>query len=366
MSEQVQPARPTPYDERPAYGTPTGPAYEPSGTDRASDPLSLSDEEFDARYGDAYPSLRFHQLLRSGPRFGFWWSLLGALTMAFVMLVLAPFLWLVPFLVWLAVTGQDVVAWLGALSTLSDPSPSMLAYLMLTLASLIPAAWFVARVIHGVKPRWLTSVGPRMRWGFFGVCLGLSVVALIATVVVGAVLPGGDTAGMDTTGGANPFTTTTLWFLLVVVLLVPFQAAGEEYLFRGYLTQALGGVFGRVWVAVLVPALLFALAHGSQSVPVFFDRFAFGVVAGLLVVWTGGLEAAIAMHVLNNFLAFGLALAFGDIGSSLTPTGGSWWMIPSTLTQSLVYLGLAVLVARRMGVATRATGRALVASQRRV
>ena len=31
------------------------------------------------------------------------------------------------------------------------------------------------------------------------------------------------------------------------------------------------------------------------------------------------------MHVLNNFLAFGFALAFGDMTSALNPTGGSWW-----------------------------------------
>ena len=100
---------------------------------------------------------------------------------------------------------------------------------------------------------------------------------------------------------------------------------------------------------MLLPAVLFAVAHGSQSAPIFFDRFAFGVVAGLLVVRTGGLEAGIAMHVLNNWLAFGLALAFGDMASSLNPTGGSWWSIPVTLTQSLVYLGLVLLVARRRG-----------------
>ena len=55
------------------------------------------------------------------------------------------------------------------------------------------------------------------------------------------------------------------------------------------------------------------------------------------------------MHVLNNWLAFGIALAFGDMGSSLNPTGGSWWSIPVTLTQSLVYLGLAWWVARSHG-----------------
>ncbi len=153
-------------------------------------------------------------------------------------------------------------------------------------------------------------------------------------------------------GQLNDFTETTRDFLLVVLLLTPLQAAGEEYAFRGYLTQAFGGLFGREWAAVLFPALLFALAHGSQSAPIFFDRFAFGVVAGLLVVRTGGLEAGIAMHVLNNWLAFGLALAFSDMASSLNPTGGSWWTIPVTLTQSLVYLGLVLLVARRRGLRT--------------
>ena len=62
------------------------------------------------------------------------------------------------------------------------------------------------------------------------------------------------------------------------------------------------------------------------------------------------------MHVLNNWLAFGLALAYGDMASTLNPSGGSWWSIPVTLTQSLVYLGLAVLVCRRMGLRPRPAG----------
>ena len=49
------------------------------------------------------------------------------------------------------------------------------------------------------------------------------------------------------------------------------------------------------------------------------------------------------MHVLNNWLAFGVALAFGDMGSALNPTGGTWWSIPVTLTQSLTYLRAGVV-----------------------
>jgi membrane protease YdiL (CAAX protease family) len=193
----------------------------------------------------------------------------------------------------------------------------------------------------------------RIRWRWLLVCLGLSVLALLATLVVSALLPSAGDAG-EVGGHLNHFTSTTFEFALVILFLTPLQAAGEEYAFRGYLTQAVGGLFRWRWLAVVVPALLFALAHGiGQDVPVFFDRFAFGLVAGVLVIATGGLEAGIAMHVLNNFLAFGLALLFGDMTDTLNASGGSWWMIPSTLTQSLVYLALVLLVARRLGIATR-------------
>ncbi|MCL2543282.1 MAG: CPBP family intramembrane metalloprotease, partial [Nocardioidaceae bacterium] len=96
------------------------------------------------------------------------------------------------------------------------------------------------------------------------------------------------------------------------------------------------------------------LAHGiGQDVPVFFDRFAFGLVAGVLVQLTGGLEAGIAMHVMNNLLTFGIALAYGDMTSTLHVTESSWWAIPVTLTQSLVYLALCWWLSRRMRVDRR-------------
>ena len=252
---------------------------------------------------------------------------------------------------------------------LDDPTPLGLAYLNVVLACAIPATWLISRVVHGLRPRWLASVAPRIRWRWLVVCFGLALVALVATLLVSSVVP--STAdNPEMSGHLNHFTSTTRDFLLVLVLLTPLQAAGEEYAFRGYLTQAFGGLFGSRIAAVLVPAALFALAHGGQSPPVFLDRFAFGVVAGVAVLLTGGLEAGIAMHVLNNWLAFGLALAYGDMASTLNPTGGSWWTIPVTLTQSLVYLGLVLLVARRRGVRTSTETPAgpgvLVASRPRV
>jgi hypothetical protein len=198
-----------------------------------------------------------------------------------------------------------------------------------------------------------------MRWRLFFIYVGFSVVALVATIVVGFFIPGESSVEMSTQ--LNPVTGTTVALALIVLLTTPFQAAGEEYVFRGYLLQAIGSFWSfpsvppwvARWLAIVITSVIFALGHGVQNFPLFFDRFMFGLIAGWLVVRTGGLEAGIAMHILNNFLAFGYALAFSDLTSSLTATEIGWENIPLTLTQAGVYAGLVLLVARRTNVQRR-------------
>jgi membrane protease YdiL (CAAX protease family) len=294
---------------------------------------------------------QYHELHRVG-RPGWWRSLLGALALIGLVFGLVPAVLGLVALVALLVSGASAEDASSILDFTSDITPVGLAVLNLLLGSAILSSWLVAWLFHRLKPRWLSSVAPRLRWRFLLACLPLSVVALVASLVVAILVP--TTGAGEPVGELNDFTSTTRDFLLVIALLTPLQAAGEEYVFRGYLTQAFGSLLPwrrvSLALAVLVPAVLFAFAHGfGQSWPVFFDRFAFGVVAGILVIRTGGLEAAIAMHVLNNFLAYGLALAFGDMTQALNATGeSSPWMILSTLTQSLVYLGLASWVAHAM------------------
>jgi membrane protease YdiL (CAAX protease family) len=253
--------------------------------------------------------------------------------------------------------------------TLQQLTPSGLLYLNLALGGLVLWTWALIRVLHQMRPRWLSSVVPKLRWRFLAICLGLALVALLAQLVVDTLVP--TDANPDVAPGPNPVTGTTVALLLIMVFTTPLQAAGEEYAFRGYLTQAVGRLVDPVWpsrvVAVVVPAVLFALAHGlGQDWPIFVDRLSFGLLAGCLVILTGGLEAGIAMHVLNNFLAFGLAIAFGDMTSALTPTGGSWWALPVTLTQSLSFLVLTVLVARAGRLQKRTEPPELVAPEARV
>jgi membrane protease YdiL (CAAX protease family) len=279
-----------------------------------------------------------------------WWKpVLGIVIVIFGMLIVAPLV-LMPVLalaVW--TEGGDFAKKFQDAATLTTVDPAALLYLNLVLGSMVLVTWFVIRVVHRMRPRWLASVMPKIRWKFLFACLGLAAVALIAQILVGELVPGG---GEGLGGKVNSFTGTSLAVALVVVLTTPLQAAGEEYVFRGYLMQAVGALFGNKWIAIVVTATVFALAHGGQNPPLFFDRFMFGLIAGWLVIRTGGLEAGIAMHILNNFLAFGAALAFGNLTDTLTVSHVSWWNIVLTLTQSGVYAVLVLWLAKKMNLQT--------------
>ncbi|KRB77218.1 hypothetical protein ASE01_10770 [Nocardioides sp. Root190] len=314
--------------------------------------------------------LTYERLQLRGPRGG--WRPLAGVSLLVVLFIAGQLFLSAVIALFLMAGGDSADAVTDKLSG-DIATPSFLALVNLGWAAAIPMVWLVGWLLHRQSPGWVASVVGRFRWQWLFVCLGLSFLALGITLAVSTVLPDQGAGTIDMSGEANRWTSTTRDFLLVVLLLTPLQAAGEEFVFRGYLAQACGGLTSRFTpmvsrtVAVAVPAVIFALAHGAgQDIPIFFDRFAFGVVAGALVLLTGGLEAGIAMHVLNNFLAFGLALGFGDMTEALQPTDGTWWSIPVTLTQSLSYLALTWWVARRMGIQVRTRGAILEPRQGRV
>ena len=304
-------------------------------------------------------ALEYHQILRAG-RDGWGWYAGGIVSMVALFLVVNAVVVTLGAALILVATGtpsSELGDRLAALVDTSDVTPSVLLFLNVVLILGIPSSWFCVRVFHGLKPRWLASVAPRIRWRWLAASFGVAFVSLLIAVVLGALLPA--SGGENLSGGANDFTSTSRDFLLVIVLLTPLQAVAEEYVFRGYLTQVFGGLVRDRWasrsLAVLAPALLFAVAHGTQSFPIFFDRFAFGIVAGVLVIVTGGLEAGIAYHVLNNLFAFGITMFFGNMTEALTPTGGSALDVLLSFVKSAIFVSLSILVARKMGVQTVTT-----------
>jgi len=280
-----------------------------------------------------------------------WRPLLGLVLLVLGTLVLVPLALMPVLAVGIAIQGGDFGSEFSKALDQTKLTPASMLYLNLTLAGMILVTWALVRFVHRMRPRWLMSVRPGIRWRFFAACLGLALVALAAQLAVGAVLP--SDANDDIGGTLNHFTWTTLAFAIVILVSTPLQAMGEEYAFRGYAMQAFGSLTRSPWFAILLSAVLFTAAHGKQNFPLYADRFAFGLLAGYLVMRTGGLEAGIALHIWNNLVAFGFGLAFGDVQTMLTATEASWWNLPLTVTQNGVYLVLVLLVAKRMGIDNR-------------
>jgi membrane protease YdiL (CAAX protease family) len=228
-----------------------------------------------------------------------------------------------------------------AMQGLTDPR--VLLFVNATLIVAIPCVWLVWAVAHGMSIGWSSSVLGRLRRRLF---LPLTLRAL-ATVGVGIllILVLGLATGSDVVSGP---VRSFGWLMLVVVLTTPLQSAAEEYVFRGYLSQAIAGWLRRpdvgAVVAALVTAALFSAAHGPPDLATFLDRFAVGLAASAVVWLTGGLEAAIVLHAVNNVLVFLLAGALGDGGAGSDSSGGVG-LLPLILTVAGL-AGYVLLVAR--------------------
>ncbi len=188
--------------------------------------------------------------------------------------------------------------------------------LNLGLALLIPIAMVVYRGIYRRRPGWLGSVWPGIRFRWLLACAGMSMVVWAVLLVLG-------TGGALTTRKA-PIDSGVVWFLIVVLLTTPLQAAGEEYLFRGLLLQGLGATRLPTWVCCCLSGVIFATAHAQFSPPLFADRFLLGSVFAFLAVKTGGLEAGIAIHAVKNLAGLIPAALLDDVSETLDPQGVTW------------------------------------------
>ena len=306
---------------------------------RATRDLRLARGE--ARDAVALPSaaVPYHQLLR-GPRWRWWRPLLSLAVLVGLMLVL--FLGLFS-----AFEGLDALLpdrWVGTLD--DDLSPISTLELDLVLAGLIPVAAGAVAIAHRVRPRWVSSVRGGVRWRWLARCSLVVAPVWVLYLGLGFLLD-----------PIEPDRPARWGLLLVLALLVtPFQAAGEEFLFRGWLVQNLGGYFARpvagLVVSTVVSAALFGLAHGSPD-PWVLLSIATLAVAACLANWrTGGLEAGIAMHAVNNVGVGIVTITYGGYADSFvseTTTGSPWDFFPGLVVHALA-VALILWQARRLRV----------------
>ena len=236
-----------------------------------------------------------------------------------------------------------------------DPAdPVTMLISNLTLAALIPATLVATRVGHWRPMGKVWSITGRMRWGWTLRC------TLVTTLVWGGYL-----AAAWLLSGEAPTARPEHWgwLVLIAIFTTPLQAAGEEVAFRGGLLQGVGAWIRHPAVALVVGTLLstalFALAHGSMDPWVLLDLGGMAAACCYLTWRTGGLEAAIVLHVVNNMvIIIGLTVLGGIqdayVTEETTSTAGTAGL---SVFATAIMTAILLWLARRSGIAPKGVGR---------
>ncbi|UFU03721.1 CPBP family intramembrane metalloprotease [Ruania suaedae] len=227
-------------------------------------------------------------------------------------------------------------------------SPVTFAAALIATALLIPWSMVIQRWLYGVPAASLHSVASHFRFTLFGRALLVIVPAFVVALATTELLAPGGTAMWSQ--------RDTVLMLVVMVLLVPLQSAGEEYGLRGLVFRVAGSWARGRWISlllgVLVSSAVFAVIHTAADPwwNVFYVVFS---LTTSFVTWrTGGVEVAVVMHAAYNTLTFVFWIALSaDLAERFDRSAGAVTAALMAPT-SLVLIAIAVVV----GLRTRRTG----------
>ncbi|MEY2847628.1 MAG: hypothetical protein RI885_293 [Actinomycetota bacterium] len=293
----------------------------------------------------------YHRLARSAPKYAWWKALVVGVIGTAIYLFLSVIVGVAVFAIAIFTdpdfdgSTDSINALVTRFTELDLTDPLVFTLAVGSIALMLPSA-FLARLTLGPRPVGLiSSVAGRLRWGWLARCI------VPAAVVYGVVF-GLSFLVLDPLLGAEPIapvvSSTTLVLVLLAIILTPLQATAEEYVFRGYLMQTIGGWLKHPAWAILLPVPLFAIGH-DYDLWGLLDVSLFAIAAGYLTWRTGGLEAAIVAHVINNTTLFVLG-AFGLV--DLNAKSGSPIALVSTVVLMGAYSALVVWQAKRTGLVT--------------
>lgn len=209
-----------------------------------------------------------------------------------------------------------VVGLVAVAAGAGDPADDPESLTTIILTALIDGALVGTALVFAsmtLRPRpWHFGLRPTRFWPAVG-WAALGVLAFVIFVVIyGAIVRPDAEQSVTEDLGLREGTATLLLGGILVVVVAP---VAEEFFFRGFFYRSLRSSVS-VWSAAAITGLVFGLIHVSptqletiQLVPV----LAFlGFVFCLVYERTGSLYPVIAMHSLNNVLAFGIQTGTGD------------------------------------------------------
>jgi hypothetical protein len=173
---------------------------------------------------------------------------------------------------------------------------------LLIVANILSVALIVALVLSFYKEK-LSSLGLKTKKLpkalLYGV-VGFVVAYILADIIVA--YPIQQHFGVDPTQQALSQSATVSGLLpLILLSAVIIAPIAEEIVFRGYLYKAFRDRF-KPWYAIIMSAALFSAIHLEPLAAV--PLFVIGVVLAYVYEKTDNLMAPIALHMLNNAVAF--------------------------------------------------------------
>jgi membrane protease YdiL (CAAX protease family) len=210
-----------------------------------------------------------------------------------------------------------VAAATGASSDDESPTFTVIATFlqgMIFVGTAVLFASFVRRPRprhFGLRP---TRLWPAVGWATLGI-VSFYVLAAVYTAIV---QPDAEqTVAQDLGADQGTFGLIAAGFMVVCVAPV-----AEEFFFRGFFYRALRSRYS-VIVAALIDGLLFGVIHfdfsGADALLILPPLAALGFVFCLVLERTGSLYPVIALHALNNAIAFGVTVEDATVSLVLGP-----------------------------------------------
>jgi membrane protease YdiL (CAAX protease family) len=224
-----------------------------------------------------------------------------------------------PWMAWAALVAAFGGALMGALiigvigsaagSSFADPSPAVsISATIVQDLSFIGAALLFANISARPRPEQF-GLRPTRFWpavGWMAVAFAAFYVFTLIWVAILGVSPD-DTKLPDELGVKD----STYALLAVAFLVAVVAPMAEEFFFRGFFYGALRNWKGP-WPAAVLTGLVFGAIHlGSAEAAFLLPLGFFGFSLCLLRERTGSLYPGIALHCMNNSLAFGVSQHWG-------------------------------------------------------
>jgi membrane protease YdiL (CAAX protease family) len=256
---------------------------------------------------------------REMPRYPFarTWSLVDPFLAIQVVIILINVLAGIPLVPLILTKGQD------AIYSSAGILIQVVATILLNVLFIAVVAFYVHRYGTTLKEIGLRSPTPAQIGMGIGLGIALAILAQGTEIGMGVVLPhilpksvyeGLAKLTQEVTAGGMfekiPSLNLKLVFALAGVIAAPI---GEEIFFRGFLYNALKRRLN-IPAAIVISGFLFAVMHiGPLAIVIIFPM---GMALAYVYERTRSLWVTILMHIMNNGLAFGMALLFPHLGEN--------------------------------------------------